>query len=204
MKVLKQFIQHLTLLKRHFFYTTITQHQHFQMKNLFLLLFTFLLFQDPIVAQESTNATTKSILDKVKQKYASLKSMQLDFKLEIKVSENKKSDIQMGSLKQQGIKYRVDLNGGGQILISDGMTNWLVINNKKDVQITNAKSKGKDGFLSPQDLLKMYENKEYIGTMEADATENGKKCTIVKLKPTNKNKSDYSLVIHRKPPHLTC
>ena len=148
------------------------------------------LIAQPTVKAEISDPKTKVLLDKVKKQYESYSSLETTFKLEIKMAEQPKPDVQAGKLTQQGDRYRVDMNK--DFIIGDSKIIWQKAGNI--VRIMSANGKSTNELLSPKDLIKIYEKKEYIfGTTGERAEGWSTKATIVTLKPVNK-RSDYTKI----------
>jgi outer membrane lipoprotein-sorting protein len=144
-------------------------------------------------AKEASDPQSKIILDKLKKAYQSYTSISVDFTLSITLPERKKPEIQKGTILQQGDKYHLETTS--QTIISDGKTVWFIVPNKKQVQISNADAKGNNAFISPKELLKMYERNEFVARTSGDGTEAGRAVTYIDLKPAStKKKSDFTSI----------
>lgn len=156
-------------------------------------LFVFFLAFATLSAQDFTQAgqndpAAKTILDKVRAKYEAFTSMEAGFTLSIEIPEEPKED-QSGKLVQQGDKYRLDL--ASQTIICDGKTAWLYLKTNKEVQINSVEDVAEEGFLSPQDLLRIYEANDYVYALVNEYAEGGRTYAQIEFKPLDKN-SEYS------------
>ena len=159
------------------------------MKKLSVLAVCIFLFFG-IISAQTTNSKevvidqkAKTLLDKVKKMYEGYSGLETNFELSVKLPEQKKDDVQKGKIYQQGDKYRAEV--GKQLFISDGQTVWQKIDNT--VIIKKANNKSSSELLSPRDLIKIYENKEYSYAIKEETAEGwSKKATIIVFKPNNR------------------
>lgn len=140
-------------------------------------------------AKEENDPKAKAILEKVRKKYESYPSMEMEFSLTVELPEQPK-DIQRGKMMQKGAKYRLEMSG--QTVICDGKSLWMVLPQNKEVQINHLPDADEDEeILSPQSFFRIHEkgNLAYILTNEYSA--NGKILQEIEFKPLDKY-SDYS------------
>lgn len=130
----------------------------------------------------------KVILDKLKARFESFKSMQADFSLEIEIPELA-PETQKGTLWQSGEKYRATLND--RAIISDGDIVWVYLGNNKEVQINCADDFAAEGMLSPKDLMTLYEQEDYAYYLANEYKEEGLLIQQIEFKPTDRD-SEYS------------
>ncbi len=166
----------------------------FTMKKLFLFYCLSFIGAGLCTAQssaktEKSDPAAKTILDKLKTRYESYKSIEATFTLTIELAESKKADKRAGKLAQEGDQYRLETDN--ETIISDGKTVWLCLKDKNQVQISDADAKDKNAFVSPKQLLRMYENKEFVYSIVGEGVESGKACRFIEFKPVKKN-SDYT------------
>lgn len=134
--------------------------------------------------QETSDPKAKAILDKIRKQYDTYKSLEAAFTLTIELPEQKK-EIQKGKITQQGEKYLLELNK--QTIICDGSTLWYHLKESNEVQINNADAGDQNNILSPKDLLKMYQQNDYLYGLSGEGTENGKAAQFIEFKPLKKN-----------------
>jgi outer membrane lipoprotein carrier protein len=157
----------------------------------FLFFTAVLSAQSGAVKSEISDPKAKALLDKVKALYESFQTLESNFSLAIKLAEQNKEESQKGKFYQEGEKTRTEMNNK-QLIISDGKTLWFKMDNT--VRITNATSKGTSGFMSPKDLITLYQKNDYIFAISGEAAEGwSKKATIVTFKPVNR-KGDYTQI----------
>jgi len=158
---------------------------------------------NPFTEKGSSDPIAKATLDKVKKNYQSYKSLEATFTLDIELAEQPK-ETQKGKIAQQGDKYILDL--GGQNIISDGKSIWMVMPRNKEVQVSNVPSKDEEGsILTPQALFRFYEKGSYIYAVVNEYTEAGKALQQIEFKPTDRN-SEYSkirLTVEKKTASVT-
>jgi outer membrane lipoprotein carrier protein len=165
------------------------------MKSL-ILFASFSLLATLVAAQPANQYTktgdsdpaAKAVLEKVKKKYDAFKTVEASFKLLIELPEQPKEE-QDGKLIQQGNQFRLDL--AGQRLICDGKSVWLYLIANKEVQITDFDESEDSGFLTPKDLLRIYEREDFIYVLLNEYAEGGKILLDIEFKPTDPN-SEYS------------
>jgi outer membrane lipoprotein carrier protein len=159
---------------------------------LFLNL-TLVTAQPMAVKTDVSDPKTKAFLDKVKKQYEGYSTLETKFKLETKMAEQPKADVQSGKIAQQGDRFRVDMDKDKDFIISDGKIIWQKAGNL--VRIMNASGKATNELLSPKDLMKIYEKKEYAFGITGERAEAwSTKATIVTLKPLNNRRSDYTKI----------
>ncbi len=159
----------------------------------FFLNLTVVLGQPVAVKSDVSDPKTKALLDKVKKQYEGYTTLETKFKLETKMAEQPKADVQAGKIAQQGDRYRVDIDKEKDFIISDGKIIWQKAGNI--VRIMNASNKTSNELLSPKDLMKIYEKKEYAYGITGERAEGwSAKATIVTFKPINNRRSDYTKI----------
>jgi len=128
-----------------------------------------------------------AILKKVQQKYEAFNSVGMDFSLIIKVPEMSE-EVQQGKMLQKGENYRLEMKD--QLVLYNGQTMWLYLKALNEVQIMDAEE-GEEGMLSPKDLLKIYEQKDFVYALTNRVKKNGKWVQQIEFKPL-KEEVDYS------------
>jgi outer membrane lipoprotein carrier protein len=142
-------------------------------------------------AQKDTNdPLATKLLDKVSKKYNGHDRIDLDFSLTVEVPGQKKT-LEKGKISQAKEAYRLMMDQ--QTIICDGKTNWIYLKKSNEVQISDANPNETDGLLTPRQLLKVYQNGDYIYAITDRASEGGVVLTHVEFKPVNKS-SEYSKI----------
>lgn len=144
--------------------------------------------QSQMLKASDSDPKAKKLLDALKKDYNSYKSMEASFELIIELPGQSK-EIQSGKLIQQGEKYYVSL--ADQEIFCDAKSIWLYVKSMKEVQLNTAESGISEDFVSPKDMLRMYENGKYAYAIVGDVVENGTNVTQIEFKPLDK-KSQYS------------
>lgn len=160
-------------------------------KNGFLIGIIFLVVSSlNAQSSESSDPKAKSLLDKAKKLYEGYKTLETNFTLSLKMAEQPKEDIQKGKFYQEGEKYKVEI--GKQTIWSDGKVIWHKTDNT--VKIMTMGKKKQNGIMSPKDLIKIYEGKDYVYALQGETKEGwSAKATIVVFKPVNR-RSEYSQI----------
>ena len=165
------------------------------MKNILPLFIAFFLVnisfaQTAQFAKETSDPAAKAILEKLRTKYEAYASVAADFELTIEIPEEDK-EIQNGNLIQIDQKYRLTLDN--QAIYCDGEVLWLYQKNNNEVQINNVDDfeEEEDEFLSPKDLLRIYEKEDFIYALTNDGYENGKAIQQIEFKPLDRD-SEYA------------
>lgn len=165
------------------------------MKNILILLIAFLFVnvstaQTAKLVKETSDPAAKVILEKLRNKYEAYKTVEADFKLTIEIPEEDK-EIQTGNLAQKGEQYRLSLDN--QAIYSNGKTLWLYLKSNNEVQINNVEDfeEEEEDFLSPKDLLRIYEKEDFIYALTNDGYENGLAVQQIEFKPIDKD-SEYA------------
>lgn len=160
--------------------------------SLCLSLFAGTLLAQPKVNQYSkstdSDPAAKAVLEKVKVKYEAYKAIEATFTLTIEIPDQPKEE-QAGKLVQQGDKYRLEL--ASQHLICDGKSVWLYLKQNKEVQINTFDPDEDSGFLSPKDLLRIYEREDFVYVLSNEYSEGGKILQDIEFKPLDAS-SEYS------------
>lgn len=155
----------------------------------FLLLFV-VLFGMTATTFAQNDPAAKAILDKLKTRYQTFTSTDVDFTLILEFPEEPKEE-QRGHLKQMGEKFRLDLPQ--QSIISNNETVWLYLKNNQEVQINKAEfdEEEMEGFMSPQDMVTMYESGKFAYALTNEMPEDGRIVQQIEFKPLDRD-SEYA------------
>jgi len=127
-----------------------------------------------------TDAAAKSILQKVTQTYEGYKTIQTDFTLTVQQPQQTSNYTESGAISMENTsgKYRVTTNN--QDIISDGKTQWLVLKEEQEVQVTEADNS--PGTISPANIFSFYNNGyKYVSAPNEQA--GGNQLLVVELSP---------------------
>lgn len=168
------------------------------MKNLkyITLVIIFALFGTSSQAQTNSYLTNEDsdpeaikLLNDLKEKYEGFDNMQMDFSLEIEIPEDDMI-IQKGQMVQQKEKFYLDFEQ--QSITSNGDKVWVHLKNNNEVQIHNAAEMNEDeNFMSPQNMLKLYESDAFIFGISDELVLKGKTVALIECKPIDRD-SEYS------------
>jgi outer membrane lipoprotein-sorting protein len=154
-------------------------------KAIFLLLSFTICFAN--FAQKTADPKATQLLNKVKKEYNSYKTIKADFSIEIEVPDKGKT-VNKGQLFQAGKKYKIVLPE--LTSFSDAKTVWTYIKKNKEIQITNFGEKENTPFISPQELISIYERKDQEYAITGESVINNIKTTEIEFKPKNE-RTDY-------------
>src|SRR5690606_14778724 len=148
------------------------------------LLILFILCSATLFAQNGSSA--KSILDKVSRNYSDYKTIKADFTL---VGENKQDNSTYNEKGRVYLvpgwgKYKIEMKN--HALISDGKTQWSVLIDLGEVQISNVDPT--DQSISPSNIFSLYE-KGYKMNMIGETNVEGNTLHVIKLIPVDQNQN---------------
>lgn len=123
------------------------------MKNLFLILFIFILSSNFIAQDQDPKA--KAILDDISKTTKSYKTITTDYSLTITNKEKKQTDKQTGKIQVKGNKFRLEIPGNS--IICDSKTVWTYNKEAGEVSLKNYEPSADDA-LDPTKIFTMYEN----------------------------------------------
>ena len=154
------------------------------------LVSTMTLAQDgSFTSAKESDPAAKKVLDKVRAKYESYKTMKADFTLTIELPEEQ-PEIQKGNITLKGDAFRLEADA--QTMVSDGETMWLHMKDNEEVQINDMEEE--DGeILSPNSFLKFYEAEDFVYVLSDELTENGQVVQQIEFKPLD-DESEYHKV----------
>jgi len=158
--------------------------------NRFLLTLIILLISGQAFSQ--TDPAAKSILDKVSSTYSSYKTIVADFTLR---GEN---DVEKSKFNEKGRVYLVPGTGNYKIetsqhaLISDGKTQWSVLTDLGEVQITDVNPNDKS--LNPTNIFYFYRSGYSMKKLK-DAVVGGQSLYAIELRPNDKSQNISRIVM---------
>ncbi len=130
-----------------------------------------------------TDAAAKTLLDKVGQTYEKHKTMQAEFSLVIKQAQQA-THTESGKIYMDNSAGKYHITTSSQDIISDGKTQWMVLKDVGEVQITDV-APASDA-ISPTNIFSFYkEGYKYVSS--ADESANGKQLAVVELTPEDRN-----------------
>lgn len=151
-----------------------------------LFILTMLTVFSSISVFAQSGPTAKSILDKVSSTYASYKTIMADFTLSGKNSiDNSKFD-EKGRVYLEPGSGRYKIETGQHALISDGKTQWSVLTDLGEVQITDVNPNDKS--LNPTNIFYFYQDGYSMRKMN-DEVAGGESLHSIELTPTNNSQN---------------
>jgi len=155
------------------------------------IVFCIVVFDNLGFGQSSSKANSsgrdpkaKVILDKLKKQFDGYKTMEARFELELELP-GRPSEVQKGNLIKDGVKYSVKLND--QEIYADGKTVWVFMKKNKEVQIMDMEEGGPAAFVSPDQLLSVYEKNELLYEITEERNVSGNTFVDIDCKPIAKN-----------------
>lgn len=165
----------------------------FAMKNLIkmkILLIAFSLFTITSFAQETKDAKSQSILDKLSVKMKALKSFYVEFN-EITKNAAGATESEMGKGWVKGDKFCASY--GDITILSNGLKTWTIVKEDKSVYESDATS-GDEASVNPKKLLTIWE-KDFKNYFDKEETLNGEVVNVIKLVPKNPGKVEYHTIL---------
>lgn len=143
-----------------------------------------------LTTAEESDPKAKAILEEIRKRFLSYKSLGADFTLDITLADEP-TETQKGSLAQQGKKYRVEM--GSQSVISDGATLWMILSYNKEVQISDMPEEGEmeGAILSPDAMLNFYDKGDFVYYLTNEYKDGSRIVQQIEFKPLDRN-ADYS------------
>lgn len=130
-----------------------------------------------------TDKAAKSLLDKVSQTYETYKTIQAEFSLDIKQAQQA-NHMESGTsyMDKPAGKYHIAMND--QDIISDGKTQWMILKDVNEVQITDVDHSSE--AISPTNIFSFYkEGYKYVSS--TDEQVGGRQLAVVELTPEDTN-----------------
>ncbi|WP_262247540.1 LolA family protein [Parapedobacter soli] len=127
-----------------------------------------------------TDAGAKALLDKVSQTYGTYKTIQADFSLEMKQGSQQTNHKESGTVYMNTPEGKYRISMGNQDIISDGKTQWMVLKDMDEVQVTDVDPSS--DAISPTNIFSFYKT-GYKYMSSADETAGGKQLAVVEVTP---------------------
>jgi len=147
----------------------------------------FLILLSAILSVYAQNATSaKAILDKVSQNYSNYKTIKADFSLKGENLSDKSTYGDKGRvyLVPGSGKYKIEMEN--HALISDGKTQWSVLIELGEVQISDVNPN--DISINPSNIFSFY-NKGYKMNLTGEAKLGSSSLYVIELTPEDKNQN---------------
>lgn len=157
------------------------------MKRNFLII-CLLAFSYTGFSQNDAAATT--LLDEVSAKAENYTSLKIDFTMFVENLHNSKRETHTGSACYKSGFYKLDIMG--QVVYSDGTTNWTYLKDAEEVNITK-NGDNQNIMMNPQGLLKDYKSNFKVKYI-ADKFENNRPLVEIDLIPKVIENKKYSKI----------
>jgi outer membrane lipoprotein-sorting protein len=157
------------------------------MKNVILTI-SLMLISYCLSAQNDEKAV--ELLDQTAAKIEKYNSLQLEFVMYVENSQSMKQESHSGKAIYKSGNYKLDLMG--QIVFSDGKTNWTYLKDADEVNITlNSQA---ENMLDPKTLLKDYKDYYKIKYI-SDKFEKNRPLVEIDLYPIKFDDKKYSRIV---------
>ena len=160
------------------------------MKNVIMLIVSTF-FAAALFAQGQT--PQMQILDQVAEKTEKYIGLKIDFTTYVENLHNAKRDSYKGSAVYKSGLYKMDLMG--QVVYSDGKTNWTYLKDADEVNITN-NGENEAFMTNPQAILKDYKSKFKVNYI-SDKFENNRALMEFDFFPKQIENKKYSKITIR-------
>ncbi len=144
--------------------------------------------QNTMLSSKDSDPNAKVILDKMKKLYDSYKTIEVNFEMELELP-GQTNELQKGLFIQDGNKYQIKMKD--HEVYSDGKSVWIYVKKNKEVQLTDIDNSDSDKFLSPKQMMRVYESGKYVYKIIEERKVNGQLFTDIEFKPLDK-KAEYS------------
>ena len=144
----------------------------------------------PKIKAEFSDPKAKMILDRLKKNFEKNRSSEVSFDLIIDLA-GQKQEKQKGKFIQSGKKFYATTND--QEIYCDGKTVWVYMKDAHEVQVNSFDPSAANEFMTPQQIIKMYETGQYIYAITGEEVIGNKKLTNIEFKPKSKN-NEYSKI----------
>lgn len=135
----------------------------------------------PVSAQ--TDGAAKSLLDRVSRTYEGYKTLQAEFSLAIKQAQQV-THTESGKMVMDKPEGKYHITTGSQDIISDGKTQWVILKDVGEVQVTEVAPAS--GAISPTNIFSFYKaGYKYVSA--ADEHTDNKQLAVVELTPEDTN-----------------
>ncbi len=134
------------------------------------------------------DAAATALLDEVSAKTERYSSLTIEFNMFIENLQSGKRDKYVGNASYKTGYYKLDIMG--QIVFSDGKTNWTYLKDAEEVNITD-NAENETAMMDPQSFLKDYKSKFKIKYV-ADKFEKNRPLVEIDLIPKTIENKKYS------------
>ncbi|MDD2386122.1 MAG: outer membrane lipoprotein carrier protein LolA [Bacteroidales bacterium] len=154
----------------------------------FIALFSLIFLA--LVGFSQNDLAATALLDEVSAKTERYVSLKIEFNMYIENLQHPKRDEHKGSAVYKSGLYKLDIMG--QIVFSNGTTNWTYLKDAEEVNITD-NADNKDAMMNPQSLLKDYKSNFKVRYI-ADKFEQNRPLVEIDLIPKTIEDKKYSKI----------
>jgi outer membrane lipoprotein-sorting protein len=162
-----------------------------KIKNMKIILFAFCILSLSAISQETKDAKSQGILDKLSTKMKGMKSFYIEFSANIKNSSSGTNETATGKGWVKDKKFYASY--GDNTIISNGLKTWTIVKEEKSVYESDASS-GDGDAINPKKLLTIWET-GFKNKYEKEETLNGETVHVIYLYPKNAKEVDYHTII---------
>lgn len=158
------------------------------MKQKFLIIGLLLL---SFAGFSQNDAAAIALLDQVSAKAEKYTSLKLTFNMFVENLHSGKRETHTGSASYKAGFYKLDIMG--QIVFSDGTTNWTYLKDAEEINITDNAENNQNAMMNPQTLLKDYKTNFKVKFI-ADKFEKNRPLVEIDLIPKVIENKKYSKI----------
>lgn len=148
-----------------------------------------LIISAPGTLLAQSDAAAGKLLQQVSKKYESYKTIQADFTFAAQdQNQQKTAYTDKGTIQMDAAAGKYHIQMTDQVLISDGKSQWTVLKQEKEVQVTDADNSANS--ISPLNIFSFYQ-KGYKYVSAADERVGNTSLHVVELSPEQPRNSPY-------------
>jgi len=128
---------------------------------------------------EVSDSRAVNLLQMTKDKMDQWTDVTVDFVMTTTMPDQTQSK-QTGKLYQQGAKYRLELPD--RTLVCDGKSMWSYLRDANEIQIQDAADVQEEGYATPLDWLKIYDDQSYFFALVDQVKDHGQTLDLIEFK----------------------
>lgn len=128
---------------------------------------------------EVSDSRAVNLLQMTKEKMDKWSDVTVDFVMTTTMPDQTQNK-QTGKLYQQGTKYRLELPD--RTLVCDGQSMWSYLRDANEIQIQDAADVRDEGYATPLDWLKIYDDQTYFFALVDQIQEKGQTLDLIEFK----------------------
>ena len=125
---------------------------------------------------EVSDSRAVNLLQMTKDKMDQWTDVTVDFVMTTTMPDQTQSK-QTGKLYQQGAKYRLELPD--RTLVCDGKSMWSYLRDANEIQIQDAADVQEEGYATPLDWLKIYDDQSYFFALVDQVKDHGQTLDLI-------------------------